>query len=73
MGKVVTTLFGGGKVKRDKRLEAAQRRQQQQAANERAELEAEKADVSGTRGRVRSGRALLTYVRQKGRTLTGAA
>jgi hypothetical protein len=69
--KSIGKLFGGGKPKPDKQMNALQRRQMQDAANERAALEAEKADVSGGARRARSGRALLSYARQRGKTTMG--
>lgn len=70
--KQIGKIFGGGKApKPDKQLEAVQRRSMQNAQNERAELEAERADVSGGASRVRSGRALLSYITQR-KTKTGA-
>lgn len=69
--KQVGKLFGAGKApKPDKALEAIQRRQLQDANAERGELEAARADVAGGAGRVRSGRALLTYMTQR-KTKTG--
>lgn len=70
MSRVVGGLFGK-KPKPDKQMEALQRRQMQDAANERASLEAEKADVSGGARRSRSGRALLSYVRSRGKSTMG--
>lgn len=71
MSKVVSSIFGG-RPKPNKRAEALQRRQLQDANNERAELEAEKADVAGTASRTRSGRSLLTYIRKRGKMKMGA-
>jgi hypothetical protein len=53
-------MFGGG-GKRNRKLEALQQRQQQDAQNERSELEAEKAAVANISGRRRRGRGLLSY------------
>lgn len=72
MAPAVKTLFGGGRPKPDKQLEAQQRRQLQDAANERTRLENERADIAGARTRRRSGRALLSFVQQKGNKVMGA-
>lgn len=72
MSKVVQSVFGGGRPKRDKRAEGLQRRQLQDAQNERSELEAERADVAGSARRRRSGRSLLSFAKSQLKKTTGS-
>lgn len=57
----MANMFGG--PKRDKAAEAMQARQRNDAARDRAELEAEKAAVSGAGRKSRTSRASLKSTR----------
>lgn len=56
----------GSKPKPDKSLAAAQRRQMEDAKNDRSALEAEKSSITGASARGRRGRGLLSSRRTGG-------